>query len=133
MKKAALFLLLGFCLAALMENYLKVDSSSILSKTVIPTLMKEHTIYSWKEKGEWHFALITKGQRARAIEEIKSSSLAVKGVNDLKKRLDLMPRHQRIVWSAREEGLSLPPESIISQIKGYCDSFGLILQVDRSR
>jgi hypothetical protein len=133
MKRAAFYLLLGFCVAALMETYLKVDSSSILSKTGIPTLAKEHRIYSWKDRGEWHFALITKGQSAKTVEEIKSSSLAVKGVNELKKRLDLMPRHQRIMWSAREEGLSLPSESMIAQIKGHCDGFGLILQVDRSR
>ncbi len=133
MKKAVLLLLLGVSVAALMENYLKVDSSSIISKTGIPTLMKDHTLYSWTKKGEWHFALITKGERARSIEEIKSSSIPVKGINGLKDRLDLLMRHQRIVWIAQGEGLSLPPESIFSQIKRYCDNSGLTLQIDRSR
>lgn len=133
MKKALLLLLIVIGVAFVVERRLQGDFSGITSKTGVPVLVKDHRLYSWNKQGEWYFSLLAKGQRAKSIEEIKSSSIAVKGISALKDKFDSLPRHQRIVWSAEGKESSLPPESVINQIKRYCDNSGLALQIDRSR
>ena len=133
MKKVLLLGLVVMGVAVLVERRLQGDFSGITSKTGVPVLVKDHTLHSWSKQGEWYFALLAKGERAKSIEEIKSSPIAVKGINGLKNKLDLMPRHQRIIWNAGGEGLDLPTETVVNQVKRYCDNSGLILQIDRSR
>jgi hypothetical protein len=64
MKKIILIGLVVIGVAVLVERRLQGDFSGITSKTGVPVLTKDHTLYSWSKGGEWYFALLAKGERA---------------------------------------------------------------------
>jgi hypothetical protein len=128
MKKILLLALIVVVVGLLMEDRLKGDFSTSISRAV-PALTKEHTLYSWTSANKWHFAIVTKGERVRSIEEIKKSEMAVRGLEGLRDKLDQLPRHQRIVWRFDEPGLNRPTKDMIVQVKRYCENNGLAVEI----
>ena len=90
--------------------------------------MKGYELYSWQEGSQWKFSLLIGTNREKTLEEIKSAEILLSGVAELESVLGTIPSGQYITWSARET-LSLPPDTILKQVKQICEDQGLILNV----
>jgi hypothetical protein len=89
--------------------------------------MKGYELYSWQDGSTWKFSLLVGTNREKNLDEIKSASAVLSGVEALKAALQQMPAGQYITWSSKET-LSFPPQDIIEQVEKVCEEQGLILQ-----
>jgi hypothetical protein len=102
----------------------------------LPDFMKGYELYSWQEKNELYFTLITGTNRLKSYEEIISREdivsddgvkITVRGVDSIKATLGRLPKNESIFWTARRIlGFSLPSGEIIDEIKKYCDQLGSV-------
>ena len=90
--------------------------------------MKGYELYSWQEDGQWKFSVLVGTNREKSLDEIKSTDVALSGVDALTATLEKIPAGQYITWSARET-LSFPPDDIRSQVEQVCKDRGLILNI----
>jgi len=111
--------------------------------SAFPHSMKGYELYSWQEKDEWHFTLITGTNRLKTLEEITTGEsfidsegwvkISVTGVATLKNALVRLPAGEQIFWvGARNlsfDKLTLPPQAIIDDIQARCQNLGLDLWV----
>jgi hypothetical protein len=92
--------------------------------------MKGYELYSWKTRGQWHFALLVGTNRLKSRGEINSPQVRVRGVEALKRKLSRLAEGEEVSWvEGRVPGMVLPPEEIIDEVKGYCDRQGITLWV----
>lgn len=115
----------------------------------LPHSMKGYELYSWQEKDQWHFTLITGTNRIKTLEEITSggdnvtqgewAKMHVLGVDELKTVLGRLPKNEEILWmndlwsgQAGKDGdkIILPPGQIIDVVKERCGQCGLDLHVN---
>lgn len=107
--------------------------------------MKGYELYSWQEKGEWHFTLITGTNRIKFIEEIVSDEdiisevgwikIHTAGVSEIKAVLTKLQRGENIFWAAglmeavgtSDMVIEHPPKPIIDEIEVFADGLGLVL------
>jgi maltose-binding protein MalE len=106
--------------------------------------MKGYELYSWQEKNQWHFTLLTGTNRNKTLEEIISNAnvvaedewvqIHVVGVDAIETVLSKLPQNEEVLWLARlrseqtEQGdinIQLPPGQIIDAIKGQAGRCGL--------
>jgi hypothetical protein len=108
--------------------------------------MKGYELYSWQERGQWRFTLITGTNRNKNLEEIISGKngttgdgwvdLHVTGVDALKAILSRLPSGEFVSWSnsnliikeGSENPFTIPPADIVSRIKQYAEEGGLDFQ-----
>jgi hypothetical protein len=92
--------------------------------------MKGYELYSWRIRGQWHFALLVGTNRLKSRGEINSPQVRVRGVEALKSKLSRLAEGEDVSWvEGRVPGAVLPPERIIEEVKGYCDRQGIRLRV----
>ncbi len=98
----------------------------------LPHSMKGYELYSWQARGEWYFALLTGTNRLKSRREVRAPGARVRGVETLKRRLDLLAEGEEVSWSAGlVPGMALPPEGVVRDVKEHCDRRGIILRVSR--
>jgi hypothetical protein len=99
-----------------------------------PHSMKGYELYSWKTRGQWYFSLVTGTNRQKTYLEVTSAKARVKGIEGLKRKLDLLSRGEEISWSTHlMRRMALPPRDIINEVVDYCRERGLVLRVDSRR
>jgi hypothetical protein len=118
------------------------------AKEPLPKSMKGYELYSWQQKGQWCFTLITGTNRNKTLAEIVTGesvvtqdgwvNLRVVGINEIKDILGRVPAGEWVSWTAGKfvtepEELSItlemPPQSIIEEIKAYAEKRGIVFQV----
>jgi hypothetical protein len=98
----------------------------------LPRSMKGYELYSWEARGGWYFALLIGTNRLKTRHEVGAPKARMRGVEALKRKLDLLAEGEEVLWTT---GLvprtALPPEKIMKEVKSYCDRRGIILRVNR--
>jgi len=117
-----------------LENADKLINRLSLQKADgFPHSFKGYELYSWEEKGQWHFTLITGTNRTKTIEEITSKEdivstagfykAHVTGENAIKNVLSRLPENEPVFWCGQmhisdiaEVNFLLPPQPILESI-----------------
>ncbi|UCC95829.1 MAG: hypothetical protein JSW40_03545 [Candidatus Omnitrophota bacterium] len=116
-----LFLIVSGCTS-------NISEPQQLSKPMLPHSMEGYEIYSWQERGEWYFSLLSGANRSKVYEEVTSPDVAISGIVSLKEELVRLPKNELIVWATYGIiGLQLPPTEVIRDIQIYCGELGLTL------
>jgi hypothetical protein len=92
--------------------------------------MKGYELYSWEVKGEWYFSILVGTNREKTLEEIQSSDVAMRGIDELEAALKSIPAGQYITWNVFDP-LAFPPEDLIDQVVGLCKTQELKLTLAR--
>jgi hypothetical protein len=96
----------------------------------LPHSMKGYELYSWQARGQWYFSLVVGTNRQKTFAEIAAPRSRIKGLAELKRKLDLLPKGEDLIWSARRmPKTKLPPKTIVDEIIAYCRDRGLNLRV----
>lgn len=100
-------------------------------KAELPThSMKGYELYSWKTGGQWNFALLVGTNRFKTRKEITSPKVRLKGVEALKEELERLEKGEWITWSSKPKlQIVLPSETIVEEVKDYCNLRGLLMTV----
>src|SRR5438128_2544997 len=61
---------------------------------------KAYELFSWKEKGHWHYALLEGKDRQRTYDEITSTTALRVGTPKLESHLKRLPRGTEVFWQA---------------------------------
>ena len=92
--------------------------------------MKGYELYSWQEKGEWYFTLLTGTNRIKTYAEVTSPDVRVKDPEALKSELDRLSVGEQVFWLVgRVPGMTLPPEAVVNELREYCEGRGIRLEV----
>lgn len=129
-------------------NSLKSASKlTVMSLDKLPDSMKGYELYSWQQKNEWHYTLITGTNRNKTVAEVTQSedtinddewvNIHVIGTECLKTVLGRMPRTAYTLWLPELRDLSqqqdfnfgLPPAQVVDEIKTYISECGLDFHV----
>jgi hypothetical protein len=98
----------------------------------LPRSMKGYELYSWEARGEWYFALLIGTNRLKTRHEVSAPQARVRGVEALKRKLDLLAEGEEVLWrTGLVPRTALPPEKIVKEVKTHCDRRGIILRVNR--
>jgi hypothetical protein len=96
----------------------------------LPHSMKGYEVYSWQARGQWYFSLVVGTNRQKSFQEIAAPRSRLRGLAALKRKLDLVPKGEDLIWSARRmPKTKLPPKPIVDDITDYCRDRGLNLRV----
>lgn len=123
--------LLGSCSKDNSESELSAQSFKLDTLTFAHS-MKGWELYSWEKNGEWNFSILMGTNRGKTADEVFNNKIAVKGVSALKSLLMKMPAQESIFWSANKNqfsALSMPSESIIEDIRTFCQQRELNLNI----
>ena len=124
-----------------------ITSLTVATVSQLPKSAKGYELYSWMEKGQWHFTLISGTNRNKNLAEILTEEdfisevgwvkIQVTGIDELKTILSKLPAGEYVSWfsslpqdQALPAGLEaeLPTASTVEAIKEYARSIGLIFQ-----
>jgi len=93
-----------------------------------------YELYSWKDSktGEWNFSLLYNTNRNKTVKEVFNKRRVLRGVDNLKVRLSVIPRGSHVVWfdqltfngakAKGSEALAYPPEGIVNEVRRYARS-----------
>ena len=128
-----------------LEEAGKLKSISYASTCPLPHSMKGYELYSWQDRGEWHFTLISGTNRSKTAAEIHAPiyvvtddgwvQLHVTRFEDVKAALGRLPAGEDVVWISDVAGgnedivFSLPSHSIVDELVGQAKDLGLQLHV----
>jgi hypothetical protein len=101
-----------------------------------------YQLYSWKEKGHWHYNLLAgERDRTRTYEEITSGPGILVGTSRLESQLKRLPKGTVVFWqSDAPSGISRPPtgkaksfkhpsRKRIQGIQAHCEKYGIKLSL----
>jgi hypothetical protein len=110
-----------------------------LNALTFPHSMKGWELYSWPMGNDWNYSILIGTNRLKSYEEVKTNKVIVTGEDSLKMVLDKFPANEMITWIGpgwiercwddNANDLSLPPQEILNDIKEYCISHKLTLQI----
>lgn len=125
-----------------------IDKLTVFTVSKLPRSFKGYELYSWTDKGEWHFTLITGTNRNKFLDEIINEpdyisetgwiNIHVTGDVQLKIALSKLPAGEEIFWlpELRAEGTDFnglvfgyPPETELNGISEFAQQQGLKLSV----
>lgn len=125
-----------------------IDKLTISTVAVLPAGFKGYELYSWLDKGEWHFNLITGTNRTKTLDEIVYSedyisetgwvNIHTTGFESIKTVLCKLRQGENIYWlpapllgQAEPENINfgLPQEIELDSIKEYAIQQGLNLHI----
>jgi hypothetical protein len=93
--------------------------------------MKGYELYSWQTEGEWHFSLVVGTNRLKTYEEVSSPEVRLQGMGALNMELDRLAWGEQVFWSGqRVPRTSLPPETMMDEIRAYCRERGISLEIE---
>ena len=89
-----------------------------------------YELYSWKTSSEsWNFCLLYTTDRQKSVEEVLKNKTALRGLEQLKRKISKLEKGARIVWFDRltiagdkiqgSEKLGYPPRQIMEDVKQY--------------
>jgi hypothetical protein len=124
-RRDILKLALGFIAA----RYFVVNSS--MAQNIPKHSMKGFELYSWQEHGSWRFALLVGTNRNKQLEEVRAPAVVLQNLKELERKLAILDKGEHISWlnTSGIPGLSLPPVVMVQEVRRYCKTLGLILQV----
>jgi len=112
--------------------------------------MKGYELYSWQVDGAWWFTLITGTNRTKSLEEITSGEdvvsedgwvrLHAQGLQALENLLQRLPEEEELFWAGAQwlqgaqtdgDGLALPPQEMVQDVKDHCERRGVVLHVSQ--
>ncbi len=124
-----------------------VDKLTLSDVESLPDSMKGYEIYSWIDKGEWHFDFITGTNRNKILNEIVYAEDYISeagwvnihciGLSVLDIIFSKLPKGEEIFWLAEPRlepadldsiNFVLPPETDINTIKSSATKYGLSLR-----
>jgi len=92
---------------------------------------KGYELYSWREGGEWRFALVTGTTRLKTFEEILASDAVSTSVDNIMQKLGGLTAGEFVFWLAdRVPDTALPPDDIVEKVDAHCRQLDLQLQID---
>lgn len=106
--------------------------SDVEAPGMTPTVqaMKGYELYSWQVDETWHFALVMGTNRLKTMDEITAHDVAIESVDELRSHLSQLAQGEEIIWTTQfDEQLSLPPESVIEEVKKVCQDLELVLTI----
>ena len=121
--------------------YCEKDTSSrsdpgLSEEEMLPHSMKGYELYGWTGEEKLFFCLITGTNRLKTDEELLSEEdvitqdgwvrIKVTGVDSVKTLLRRLPPGESLRWSGPAADFSPPSEEILQEIKEYCRT----LQID---
>jgi hypothetical protein len=120
--------ILQFVVGFIAARFFTVDS---LAQNTPKHAMKGFELYSWQEHGSWKFSLLVGTNRNKQLEEIKAPAVVLQNLEELKRKLAALDQGEYITWlnTSRIPGLSLAPVAMVQEMRRYCKTLGLILQV----
>jgi len=87
-----------------------------------------YELYSWPGEPSWRFSVFEGTQTARTLGTILAKKTMLRVSTYLKGRLATMERKDIVYWRVRpEQGLRLPPEEIVQDIRRFMDGAQIIL------
>jgi hypothetical protein len=124
-RRNILRLMVGFIAA----RFFTVNSS--VAQNIPRHSMKGFELYSWQEHDSWRFSLLVGTNRNKRLEEIKAPAVVLQNLAELKRKLATLDKGEYVTWlnPSKIPGLSLAPVVMVQEIRGYCKTLGLILQV----
>jgi hypothetical protein len=91
--------------------------------------MKGCELYSWNQDGTWHYSLLVGTNRLKTSEEVKAAGVV--GTGSLEKSLGGLAKGEEVIWTTHlVPGMTLPSGDIQQQVKDFCVSKGIKLNVD---
>ena len=129
-----LILFLTACQPSVQLNPTQSSASSVGVSDLLPKpgekSMKGFELYSWQENGEWFYSLMVGTNREKTLAEIQSQEARLKGLDALKKTLEIIPADELITWVQRAP-FALPPEAVLVSVEKICEKQRLSLTVAR--
>jgi hypothetical protein len=74
-------------------------------------------LYSWQEKGDWWFVLLSGTNRIKTENEVKAARSRTKGAENLKKELARLAVGEQVFWTLPAKGFELPPKEVQQAIR----------------
>ena len=106
-----------------------------------PAPMKGYQLFTWHEKGHWHYSLLPGTNRERTYEEITAPATVIIGTDSFEAELKRLPKGTEVFWQsdapakikrpASGEAISFkhPSRKRIERIKSHCDKLGIKLSL----
>ena len=103
--------------------------------------MKGYQLFTWKQKGHWHYSLLPGTNRERTYEEITAAASVIVGTPNFEDELKRLPRGSEVLWqsdappgikrpsSGEVISFKQPSRKRIERIKSHCDQLGIKLSL----
>ena len=109
----------------------------VLRQAHVGTLKNENgfEIYSWNVGGKWHYSLLPASKEERTFSEVTDSSITRKGFIELETALGklapcVVTWHNHVLKEdSKSEALSMPHQVVLNQLKKYCQTRQLKLEL----
>ena len=102
-----------------------------------PAPMKGYQLFSWHQKGHWHYSLLPGTNRERTYEEITAPATVITGTSAFVSALKLLPKGAEVFWqsdappkmkrpvSGELMSFKHPSRKRIERIKTLCEKLGI--------
>jgi hypothetical protein len=122
------------------SSHIQAPAKQDAADTVrFPHSMKGWELYSRPSGNSWKYSVLEGTNRLKSYEEVTTNAIAVTGVDSLKRVLNKLLANEFITWigpgwlhacwSEDPKDLSLPPQEILDDIRGYCAARQVTLQI----
>lgn len=103
--------------------------------------LKGYQLFTWHEKGHWHYSLLPGTNRERTYAEITAPATVIIGTSGFESELKRLPKGTEVLWqSDAPPGIKRPAASDvisfkhpsrkrIERIKSVCDKLGIKLSL----
>ena len=101
--------------------------------------VKGYLLFTWKEKGQWHYSLLPGTNRERTYAEITSPARVNIGTSSFQSALRRLPKGTEVLWqsdappgikrpgSVETISFKHPSRKRIERIRKFCDELGIKL------
>jgi len=103
--------------------------------------MKGYQLFTWHEKGHWHYSLLPGTNRERTYEEITAPATVITGTSAFESELKRLPKGTEVLWhsdappgikrpgSVEVISFKHPSRKRIERIKTLCEKLGITLSL----
>jgi hypothetical protein len=103
--------------------------------------LKGYQLFTWKEKGHWHYSLLPGTNRERTYAEITAPPAVIVGTSNFESELKRLPKGTQVLWqsdapagikapgSGGAMSFKHPSRKRIERIKSVCDKLGIKLSL----
>jgi hypothetical protein len=109
-------------------------------KVAFEPSVKGWELYSWPNGNDWNFSILPGTNRLKSYNEVTENRFIACGIDPLKLFLARIPENEQIFWIEQNwlkqiwhdsyGDLCLPDKQMIIEIKDYCLSNNLVMNVD---
>lgn len=106
-----------------------------------PAPMKGYQLFTWHEKGRWHYSLLPGTNRDRTYEEITAPATVIIGTSAFESELKRLPRGAEVFWQSDAPpkmkrpvpgvlmSFKHPSRKRIERVKTLCEKLGIALSL----